>query len=260
MTDRELLKKLNNLKNLQPAEAWKKSNREILLSQVENTSLDYEPAFMENFFMVVKNVFSTIYQPVLVTMSLVLFLLFGLVFSHRILNFKPTDSLYIAKMISERAMLNTVFNKDAKTKMELEFATNHVQDIASTLADPQFNTEANQAEVAKLNDSFKTELAKVKSLSATQVVADDTVHSADSGKDANGVSVYDPNANTKTTDNTSNDVPSSTATVCTTSATSSDTVLTKDPQKIIDEAEKLFNDKDYSGAADKLKEINNILQ
>jgi len=260
MTDRELLKKLNNLKNIQPAETWKKSNREILLSQVKNTSLDYEPAFLENFFMVARNVFSTIYQPVLVTMSLVLFLFFGLVFSHRILNFKPTDSLYLARMISERAMLNTVFNKDSKNRMELEFATSHVQDIASTLADPKFNTEANKDEVAKLNNSFKSELAKVKSLSANQTVVavDDTVYSADSGKEANGVSVYDPKADVKPTVNVN--TPSSTDTICTTSAVSADASPAKDPQKIIADAERLFAEKDYSGAADKLKEVNNILQ
>jgi len=281
MTERDLLKKLNNLKNVQPDAAWKKSNREILFSQVSNTSLDSEVSNAGNFWIATKNFFALISQPALTTLGLVIFLMAGLVFSHRILNLKPDSSLYIAKVISEQANLDTIFNKDEKAKMELQFATGHAQDIASTLADPAFNNDQNKEAVAKLYDNFKTEIAKVRALTAAQNSGaaqsgqDGNVYSADSGKDDNGISLSSPNSGnnlpivtnpsageiktvtgkTATETKASAAAAATSAAACDTSTASSTDAVKQDSAQILNDAEKLFNDKDYSGAADKLNQI-----
>ena len=251
MTDKELIKKINNLQNFQPDAAWLKSNREVLFAQVNNSSVDYNPSRWEKFSMATANIFSTVYQPALVVAVIVLFLGGGVIFGHNILNVGPDNSLYIAKVISERARLNFVFDEAAKEKMAADFANDHAQTIANSLT---ANTNINSEELNKLNDSFKAEVASIKhaikkSDDVTTVPAPAASHSSDtetlvsianSGKSDGAVSVY-------------SQTPAAPA-VC-----SSSVVVTPDPTSILDEAEKLFESKDYSGALGKLKAANEVI-
>jgi hypothetical protein len=45
--------------------------------------------------------------------------------------------------------------------LSLQFASNHAQDIATVLMDPEFNTEENKKAVERLNASFENEISKV---------------------------------------------------------------------------------------------------
>jgi len=254
MTDRELIKKLNNLQNFQPDAAFLKSNREILFAQISNSSVAYNPGRLERFSMAFKNIFSTIYQPVAVMAVIVLFLGSGLIFGHNFLNVNPNNSLYIAKVISERARLGIIFDETAKEKMAADFANDHAQTIASTLSS---SNNINSEDLNELNDRFKSEVDLIKNsikkpvdnsvatLPASISAPDDAaVAIAGSEKDASGVSVYNPNAITNTNNNA----------IC---SSTNDAVL--DPSSILDEAEKLFEAKDYDGAVDKLKAANEVI-
>ena len=272
MTDRELVKKLNNLKNLQPDENWRQSNREILFSQVTNSSLDSEVSPLGNFWIGCQNFFATVSQPALVVSSLMVLLLVGAVFTHRLINVRPTNSLYIAKIVSEEANLSVIFNSDEKNKMALQFATGHAQDIANTLADPSFNTDQNKVEVARLNENFKTALDKVRTLAnvTTPNANDDMVFTADSGKTNTGLSVYSPSDAKNQTNPSVNNQPlktpvavkqptTSVATSAANCATST-ADLKIDATQSLNDAQKLFDAKDYSGALDKLKQVDNSLK
>jgi hypothetical protein len=237
MTDKELIHKLNNLKNVKPDAAWQSSNREILFSQISNTTVEMEISSFTSFWMITKNVFSIIPQTAYVTAAIVVFLVGGLAYGNY-LPVKPNNSLYIAKIISEKARLSTTFDSSAKNRLEAQYASSHAQDIASTLSDPSFNI-LNTEEVNKLNDNFKTEIAKVKSSLPKE--GDDKIVVADSEKATSGISVYDPNATG-------------------TDAETKGVKLAPSAKQILDDASKLFSDKDYSGALDKLREVDEIIK
>lgn len=233
MTERELIKKLNNLKNLKPATDWKVSQREILLSQVENTSGDYQVSSWGNFWMVTRNVFGSVPQFAWASMAIVIFLTTGLIWGNE-LKVAPNNSLYIARVISEKARLNTTFDSAAKNRLARQYASEHARDIVVTLSNPEFT---DSEDVAKLNENFKTEIAKVRENLPAVNPDDAIVTIADSEKATSGVMVYDPNA-----------------------TTSEPVAEPKDAKVILEEAEKLFNEKDYSGALDKLNEAEEIIR
>ncbi len=245
MTERELIAKLNNLQNVKPDDSWKTSHREILLSQVQNTSGNSRVSGMENFWMVTRNVFASVPQFAWASMAIVLFLTTGVFFGDR-LPVGPNNSLYIARVISERARLSTMFDGAAKSRLTVQYASGHAREIASTLSNA--NNVADQSEVAKLNDSFKTEIAKAKEnlpIVENNINKDDEVVTiADSGVATTGLTVYTPAG-----EGTEAPVASSTS-----------VEIKKDAKVILDEAEKLFNAKDYVGALDKLKEADEVIK
>lgn len=202
MTEKQLVQKLNNLREIQPDASWLKANRDSLFAQVSNSGakdLTSWSSFVINFSSLIR----TVSMPALAIGSFMLFIIVSSIFSHLLLvNAKPNDSLYIARVISERAKLNTILNTESRDKMAAQFATSHAQDIMTVLSDPTFNN--NEADVAKLNESFKNEIntakqsiAKVKttkpdiastSNAVTIATASDEVFSASLIKDEKGVS------------------------------------------------------------------------
>lgn len=244
MTERELIAKLNNLQNVKPDDSWKTSHREILLAQVQNTSGDSRVSGMENFWMVTRNVFASVPQFAWASMAIVLFLTTGIFFGDR-LPVGPNNSLYIARVISERARLSTMFDGAAKSRLTAQYASGHARDIASTLS----NNISDESQVAKLNDTFKTEIAKAKEnlpVAENNINKDDEVVTiADSEVATTGLTVYTPAG-----EGTETPVVSSTPPV----------EIKKDAKLILDEAEKLFNAKDYAGALDKLKEADEVIK
>lgn len=251
MTERELLQKLHNLRNISPDADWQKSQRDILYTQIANSSTR-ELSSWANVIIVFKNSVKTFSQPVVAFASFLFILLIGAMFGHGLLNqTKPTDSLYIARVIAEKAKLNTILNSEAREKMELKFAAQHAQDITVALADPSINNNDNQEEVTKLNEEFKRELntvktsidrrvaaqvaAKPEEIKVDPVVAtsDAAVFVADSAKDEQGTEIYQSPIGTSTPD-------------------------TK-KQEVLKEAESLFEKKDYNQALNKLKEVDSLI-
>ncbi|MEI7620641.1 MAG: hypothetical protein WCJ57_03690 [Candidatus Falkowbacteria bacterium] len=226
MTERELIKKLNNLQNVKPDENWKTSHREILLSQVQNTSAGFHVSMMENFWMLTRNGLASVPQFAWASIAIVLFLTTGIFFGDR-LPVGPNNSLYIARVISEKARLSTMSEGEAKSRLTVQYATDHARDIASTLSEADNNSD--QAEVTKLNNTFKTEIAKVKeNLPAVKNTDDEVVTIADSEIATSGLTVYTNGSDNK-------DVV----------ATPAPVVEVKDAKVILEEAEKLFNEKNF---------------
>lgn len=285
MTDKDLISQLNSLKNISPDQNWLKSNRELLLSQISNsgaTELSAWKVFVINF----QSFSKAASQPAFAFAAFVLILLSGSVFSHQLFNqAQPNDSLYIARIISEKAKLTTVFNSEARGKMEAQFAANHAQDIANTLADTNFNNDNNQDQVAKLNESFGREIETVKTrinhlneasiieasklntASQIQAMNEPAVLIANTLKDDKGVQVFEnPTASVttpvldfkKATLTPNLEIDKITATLST-DIISKDSVFV-DADKILDEAKKLFDEKDYDKAVDKLKEVDQIIK
>lgn len=285
MTDKDLISQLNSLKNISPDQNWLKSNRELLLSQISNSGareLSVWKVFVINF----QSFSKAASQPAFALAAFVLILLSGSVFGHQLFNqAKPNDSLYIARIISEKAKLTTVLNSEARGKMEAQFAADHAQDIANTLSDTNFNNDNNQDQVAKLNESFGREIATVKTrinhlnetskleasklntASQIQNMTEPAVLIANTLKDNQGVQVFEnpiasittPVLDLKKATITPNLDIDKVAATLSTDIISQDNVFV-DADKILDEAKKLFDEKDYDKAIDKLKEVDEIIK
>lgn len=248
MKERDLLKQLNNLRNIRPDDAWKQSQRTLLLTQISN-SAPRELSSWEGFVIVFKTSVKTFSQPAVAFASFVCLMFVSAIFSHNWLNnAKPNDTMYVARVISEKVKLNTVIDKEAREKMEAQFAAEHATDIATVLADPKFNTPDNQVEVAKLNSNFNQEIETVKTrliaiAPATVVVpekVEEKVTSASSGKDDSGVQLFIPEK------------------VATSTATS--TASSTQEKTIVDQAQDSFQKKDYQKALDNLQKIDELIK
>ncbi len=290
MTDKELISKIKSLKNINPDANWLSQNRDLLLSQVSNSGAR-ELSVWQVFAINLSSLAKAASRPAYALGAFVLILITGSIFSHQAFSSaKPNDSLYIARVISEKAKLNTMFNADERNKLAVQFATRQAQDISTVLADPSFNTEANQDAVAKLNNSFNEEIVSVKNhisylsskkksennqIDANTNVKLDLVTIADSGKDDSGVQLFEGNkintnikveANPKIIAATTTPVLNATSVLnvansvlaTTTEADPSSSELNAD--KVLEEAKQLFEKKDYTKASDKLKEVDEIIK
>lgn len=281
MTNSELIAKLNNLKSISPDQKWLESNRELLLSQVSNSGAETLSTWRV-VFINVSSVLKSAAQPVYALGAFVLLLLTGSLFSGQLLaSTKPNDSLYIARILSEKVKLNTTFDSAARNKMEVKFASSHAQDITAVLADPSFNTEENKDQVARLNDSFNEEVNTVKekigrlNAAISPAKTGDEVVIADSSKDKQGIQIADGSAlNAAVASIAASAQPaiSATATLMVQAgmnlkapsaelaASSTETVEPTEADKMIDEAIQLFSSKDYEKASDKLKEVSETIK
>ena len=245
MKERDLLQKLNNLKEIRPDDAWKQTQRDLLLTQISN-SAPKELSAWSDFYIVFKNSLKTFSQPAVAFASFVCLMFVSAVFSHNWLNSaKPNDMMYNARVISEKVKLNTVIDKDAREKLEVQFASEHASDIAEVLADPKFNTPANETEIAKLSQNFNQEIETVKTrlTAIAPVVAvapaktDEKVVSAAAGKDSAGVELFIPKTSTSTATSTASTTP-----------------------EIIKQAQTSFQKKDYQKALEDLKAIDELIK
>lgn len=267
MNDKALITKLNKLKAITPDSDWKSSNRELLLSQISNSGA-HELTAWEIFVINLGSVAKAITKPAYALGVFALMLVTGSLFSHQIFDgAKPNDSLYIARIISEKAKLNTILNVEDRNKLAVQYATEHAQEISAVMADPKFNNEDNKDQVAKLNENFNQEINNVKShinsLSAKVEKTDnvikgaevklaatgtDTVKIASELKDKDGVQLFEK-ADKGITLNTA--VPASSTEVA---------PAPINADKVLDEAQKLFENKNYDEAADKLKEVDALIK
>lgn len=255
MNERQLIAQLNNLKSVNPEAAWLNSNREILLAQISNSGAA-KLSVWTRFMIDTRSLARTISRPAFALGSFMLFLLGASLFGHQLFNrVKPNDSLYIARVISEKARLNTIFNTDERDKMAVQFANERAKDIVTVLNNPNFSQADDKATMDRLNQDFSQEINTVKdrigrlpaapltpaaplvatkpTLSSETAGDDAQVFSADSTKDVQGVQVVQ----------NENIVAPVIA-----------------PGTIIDEAKKSFDSKDYGSTLDKLKEVDSIIK
>jgi len=277
MTDNDLMKQLKALKTISPEASWLKSNREILLSQIVNSGAK-ELAPYRRLIIDVRSFFAAVSQPAFALGSFLLLLIGVSAFGHLAFSrTKPNDSLYIARIISEKAKLTTVFNSEDREKMEVQFAASHAEAITEVLAETDAKDEV---QVAKLNDSFNKELATVRTKIATikkntqaapataETVSnpeEDIILTAGNNKDEAGMQIAlnngsmddiaTPTVATLTAENIS------TETATPTKALSAEVTVSADSaEEALNEAQSLFDNKEYSGALDKLKEVKEMIK
>lgn len=162
MTDKKIIRQINKLKSISPQKDWQNNCRNILLSQINNSGAKQLSSW-QSFIISLKCLSNLTYRPIVITASFLLVLVVTSFFSYQWFQAsKPNDSLYIARVISERARLNTVLDSTAREKMAALFAMAHAEDISALLADPNFDLVANSDRVNKLNENFNREIALAK--------------------------------------------------------------------------------------------------
>jgi hypothetical protein len=283
MLEGELIKQIKTLSEIKPDQAWKEQNRELLFSQIfnsaSNETTERKPFALKSIFEYIDVMFFSrlgwvLSMPAL-TVLLILSAFFGTSFySYRIAkNTKPGDSLYIAKIVSEKTQLALTFNETEKAKLGVSFASNRTQEMAKIMEGE--NTQDKDKHAEQLTEEFKNEIKTTKNrlekIAQVQVAGetntstmrsiiskvsgggsdqkskpetkevDNEVFSANTAKDGSKIELSDP-ADKKT------DKPATT----TPEEASS-------PEAILEQAEKLFDEKNYDGAIDKLNEANEVI-
>lgn len=278
MNEKELLKKLKNLKIVKPAKEWKEKSRDILLNQIYQG----EPAAPASSFYILSNAIKDflplgflrkISQPVWAVVFILLFAVSGGAASLLAARgTKPGDSFYIAKVVSEKTRYTFTFGDKEKAKLAVEFATNRTKEITQILEEENGEKEK---KVEKLSSNFKREISVAKkklgkigiSLDKEEEVK---VFGANLEKDNVGLQVAEQVAETASGDN-----PACLASQCeaggsevaeekikepalaTSTAVSTDgDIKIKD---VFSEAEKLFDEKNYNATLDKLAEVNRAI-
>ena len=286
MKNSDLILKLKSLKNVNPDKKFLENNRALLLSQISNSGEDSVSGF-DKVLMTSQNLARLFSKPVFALGAFVL-VLFGANFvSNNVLaKSKPNDSLYIARIISEKVKVNTTFNEDAREKLALSYALRHAEDIASILSDAEFNVEENHDQVAKLSNSFIQEVnqvelslnrlsanSKIKAETETEMKVDGEVENmiiADNSKEDNGIEIAiredaeaevvitavkeEKASGIKTVVNEKDEASSSAENLMASTSSEMEVVVTVDPISKTSEAKELAEKKDYNAALDKLNE------
>jgi hypothetical protein len=298
MNEREIIKQLHNLKNLQPDAEWKNSNRDILLSQISGQSTSIMTGeYMSGWSMlagfIADKTKARFAQPAWLAAVIILVFSTGIISTVYVgRNTKPGDSFYIAKMISEKAQLAITFSEKDKAKLGMVFAGNRAKEITQVLAEPTNDKAGQDAQVKKLESDFRKEISTVisrlektkviKTAKATQpktnqpaidpsktaasgkpATGESEVFGANIGKDGKRLEISDPVKPQQV-----DPVPTSTAPDPGNVAkvqTQSQSTSTKEIQpeiieKSLHDAETLLIDKkDVNGTLEKLNQINDLI-
>jgi len=169
MKKRELLKQLNNLKNIKPDSNWQKLNREILLTQLKaQTSKDFEFGKAKLWSRsLAKSIFVSAYKPVM-SMAIVLILILGtwIATVSATKNSLPGDFFYGIKLATERVQSNLAGNDEKRANLEITFAERRLAEMQKVAG--KDNTQ-NQKENLKVSlrqfqeniNNIKSSLAKL---------------------------------------------------------------------------------------------------
>jgi len=292
MNDQELLKQLNSLKNIKPDNAWKKEYREILFSQISAGRSELAPKSNLRIVwesILPREIFVNFAKPVwLASLASVLILVVGLGGVYASKNSKPGDSLYIAKIISEKAQFAMTFDEKNKAKLGVEFATNRAKEMIQVLEDKGQTATVNNDKLEKLSQNFKKEISQVKNrlsiIKATEDQAKEAeveVFGANLGRNDQRMEISEPvkpaglptgqaGGQVKPTPKTEpvkisvgNQVVERPIAVNATStvanANSADSAVSPQASQMLEEAEKLVDEKNINGAIDKLGEVNRAI-
>ena len=215
MPNRNLLKQLNNLKNIQAQDDFKKENRNILLNQVYSGDRESSEISFNWLEAVTKKIPLDMFRSVphsAFVGAFVLVLLFGASFLGMNVagNANPGDPLYIAKIAGEKTQLVFTFNEKKKVELGLEFAGNRAKELSSVLSEVKYEGD-NEETVSQLVDDFRKEINGVKTriekISKNTEPQEDNadieddiledenagVFSANLGREENGIEVSDRN-------------------------------------------------------------------
>jgi hypothetical protein len=275
MLEQSLIKQLSQLKEIKPDADWKIRNRDILVKQIYGSQTEDGPS-KNNwtwYWRLPLAYVSGVSQPAWVAILIFMFVVGGGTASVKMADrTKPGDSLYIAKMISERTQLALTFNNEGKARLGLEFASNRVAEINQFLEEPA--APSKDQNVANLLDNLKSQISDVRSsiakinptvvAPATNVknkdndVVGQMVISANLKKDNQGIEISEGSVPVTSNQETPKIATPATTTVNNfTVATSSMSALDiSQTADILKEAGKLLGEEKYSDTLAKLDELN----
>ena len=277
MENKELIKKLNNLKSICPDREWKEKNRGILFSQISATVVPVaeETGAMIKIFVLPRTLARFFSTPAWAVFFVCLLVVAGSAFSVGAARLtKPDSSLYIARIISEKAQLAVTFGEEKKAKLSFRFANDHAKDITEILAKTDSSDEAGKSKAEKLSENFKKEMTVAKTklkemgaLAGLEEGDEETkVFSANLKKEERGVQVSEPQPKEEiVSENNQTDAAiikieaEEEATNTPSGEVGGHSANLGDAYKILEEAEELLNEKDHSGTLNKLEEANNIV-
>ena len=272
MKDKELVAKLNSI-DIIPDKSWKEKNREIIFSQIfhNSASLDLDKSTGAGWlsFVFGKSFISILARPAATVMAIVVLVLGSGAWSLKAAQeTKPGDSLYIAKIVSEKTKIAITFDDKKKTQLNLEFAASRTKEMAKVLEE-EISEEIKMGKVNQLKEDFKKEISaarknleKVSKKSEGQPVAgqdnareigaadeSDEVFSANMEKTDDGMEISIPKEPEAASQNNEEGEGVLEENL-------SESPTSNNPDQMIEKAEELFDQEDYAGALNKLEEAN----
>jgi hypothetical protein len=242
------------------------------------------------FFDLPFQVFEKISQPAMAVVLVVVCVLGSGIASMRAdQNTKPGDSLYIAKIASEKTQFALAWDDKKKAELGLEFAGNRAKELAEVLAESGERDSVKDEVVEKLKSDFKKELSVAKGrinkistdakndeaaqtdekqaadIKAGENQEDEgSMFSANLEKDNKGLETSEsatevqqplekkPEANAV---KTTKEAPTSTPAIIPSVATGTEAALKiVDPNKLLEQAKMLLSNEDYDATLSKLDE------
>ncbi len=158
----DLIKKLKGLKRFKAGTEWKKSNRDFLMSEIENTI----PAENEKWALELSKVvfpwkvMKLAARPVMALTTVAALVLgsgLSVSASERSL---PGDPLYGLKIVSEKVQVALTFDKKESAKIHVELAGKRINEVKKI----KENSDSAQNKIKKINvamDGFKKEISTV---------------------------------------------------------------------------------------------------
>jgi len=276
MQSQDLINQLNIAKSIKPDSRWKSDNREILFSQIKSSEM--ETGSLANFLTWPRKLGQLVSQPAWVG---VFILIIAAVFAsnHYVQKSMPGDSLYIAKVINEKAQLAITFDQEKKNKLGIKFASDRAKKISNLMANSESDDES-----TKLAEDFKKEITivrnKLQEINTSSAVVgqseseeetieveesgDTEVFSANLGKEEKGMQLAEPRSTSSAPKEPEQGVMITTLEIIASSSDEapSDEIdqTVQEAQKILEEAEDLFANQDYSGTISKLEEVDNLVE
>ncbi|MDD4412722.1 MAG: DUF5667 domain-containing protein [Patescibacteria group bacterium] len=266
MNDKELIAQLKKMESLKPNGEWLKANRQVLRAQIYNGREDCQELGFFAKFNLLAHRFS---QPYAVAAIIVLFFAgSGALSSWMSKDAKPGEVLYTAKMISEKTKYTLTLNEDSKTKLNVEFAKERVDEMNDVL-----KTETkSENKVAILKDNFKKEVSQARERlaknnpvvpkKANTPVASSKKPAATTARATSAAPQTNTNASFMTAAD-SKGLGGIDISVGETDNKKLEDVLKKEsdnPVEILDKAQELFEKADYQGAKDALDKANELIQ
>jgi len=151
------------------------------------------------------------------------------------------------------------FNEKDKAKLGLEFAANRAKEITQVLKD-EGQSDASKEKLENLAKNFKKEISQAKNRltaiksSGQQAKDDEQVFGANLGKNDQRMEIAEPVKPAEPKNDGSKPAGEQPAAIATSTQANANKA-----DKMLEEAEKMFDEKNYDGTINKLEEVNKVI-
>lgn len=166
MNNRELIRKIKLLKEIQPRPDWQITNREILLNQISQNQEISQPAingsdFNYYFRFFIPRFFHNLAQPVGVVILISALILGGsIVTVSASQSSLPGDYLYSVKITGEKVQTTLLTNPQDKLALEIKFANRRLAEIQQVNQGTE-STDQKRLRVTKAADALTQNLKNI---------------------------------------------------------------------------------------------------